>query len=92
MATTKGNKIELKTFQSYGKSDIIGFKSVKEGDRTYVNFIWCKVCEKNKDVILKDPTIKGSIKSSARAFIDGTNMVTKHQVCFNLFTIDSKPH
>ena len=38
MTTAKGNKIELKTFQGYGKSDIIGFKTLKERDRTYVNF------------------------------------------------------
>ena len=76
----KGNKIELKTFNSYGKSNIIGYKTIAEEGRTYVNFIWCKVCARNKDAILKDPTIKGSIKTSAKEFIDGTNVVTKHQV------------
>ena len=31
----KGKKIELKTFNSYGKSEIIGHKTVEEEGRTY---------------------------------------------------------
>ena len=33
------------------------------------------------DAILRDPSIKGKVKESARAYIDGTNMVKKYQVC-----------
>ena len=76
----KGKKIELRTFSSYGKSEIIGYKTIQEEGKTYVNFIWCKVCAKHKDAILRDASVKGSIKTSAKAFIDGTNVVTKYQV------------
>ena len=27
MATSKGNKLELKTFMNYGKAEVIGFKT-----------------------------------------------------------------
>ena len=68
-------------FLGYGKSEIIGYKATEEGGRKYVNFVWCKVCARNKEATLNDPSLKGSIKNSIRAFIDGTNVVTKHQVC-----------
>ena len=77
----KGNQANLQTFMKYGKSDIIGFKTTQDNGKTMVNFIWCKVCERNKDAILRDPSIKGKVKESARAYIDGTNMVKKYQVC-----------
>ena len=47
----------------YRKSNIIGYKTLAEGGRTYVNFIWGKVCARNKDAILRDPMIKGSIQT-----------------------------
>ena len=65
-------------------------KPSKKKEKHYVNFnnyIWCKVCAKHKDVIMKDPTVKGSIKTSAKAFIDGTNMVTFLRVLAILFNL-----
>ena len=79
MAATKGNQIELRTFLSYGKSDILGYKTEEVNGRVYVNFCWCKVCAKNKDGILQNPTVRGNTKSFALAFINGTNVVTKYQ-------------
>ena len=89
MAMNVGKKyqVELKTFLGYGKDAIIGHKSVEEGGRKYVNFIWCKVCARNKDAILSDPSMKGSIKTAAKALIDGTNVVTKYQVSETLFFV-----
>ncbi len=83
----KGNHVELQTFIKYGKSEIICFKTTRESGKTLVNFIWCKVCERNKDAILKDPSIKGKVKELARAYIDGTNMVknTKYVFWFRFF-------
>ena len=49
----KGNKIELSTFQKYGKSDIIGYKAEHDNERMFVTFIWCK----HKETILADPTL-----------------------------------
>lgn len=82
MATSKskGNRVELRTFQNYGKSDIIGYKTEELDGKEYVNFIWCKVCARNKAGILSHPSLRGNTKKSAVAFIDGTNVVTKHQV------------
>ena len=45
-----------------------------------VNFCWCKDCAKNKDGITQNTTLRGNTKSSALAFINGTNVVTKYQV------------
>ena len=78
-----GNKIEFSSFQKYGKSEIIGYKTVDEKAKRLLNLL-CKLCAKHKETILADPTLKGSVKASAKAFIDGTNVVTKYQV-INVF-------
>ena len=44
------------------------------------NYVWCKVCAKFKTQIESSSNVKGSAKTSALAFINGTNSVTKHQV------------
>ena len=50
------------TFLSYGKSDILGlgYKTEQVNGRVYVNFCWCKVCAKNKDVIIQNTTLRGT--------------------------------
>lgn len=78
MTVPKGNKVELTTFKSWGKENIIGFKTVKENARCMVNFIWCKVCERYKTEITI--RLKGTARKSALAFIQGTNVVAKYQV------------
>ena len=79
----KGNKVELSTFLSWGKQSVIGYKTKDENSKTYVVFIWCKCCARNKDAILSN--LKGSVRTSALAFIEGTNAVTKYQVSFLFF-------
>ena len=78
----KGNKVELETFLGWGKNGIIGYKSEKDTAtlKIFVNFIWCKVCARNKDRIANSPSLKGNVKASALAFVNGTNVVTKYQV------------
>ena len=71
--TQKGITKELNTFLSWGKEHIIGYKSEE---------FWCKVCAKHKNEILNDPTLKGVAATAAKAFVRGTNSVTKHQVEF----------
>ena len=83
---TKGKRIEFSTVQKYGKSEIIGYKTEDENGKTFVNFIWCKLCAKHKETILANPALKGSIKASVKAFVDGTNVVTKYQVIKGFFT------
>ena len=76
----KGNSIELSTFIKYGLTKVIGHKTVETGGKTLVNYIWCKVCTKFKTQIKSSSNVKGSTKTSALAFINGTSSVTKHQV------------
>ena len=77
---SKGNKVELSTFLSWGKESIIGYKTENVDDRVFVNFAWCKICEQNKNAILVHPNCKGPVRKSVLAYIEGTNYVTKHNV------------
>ena len=79
----KAGKVELSFFLSRGKQSVIGYKTKDENSKTYVLFIWCKCCVRNKDAILSN--LKGSVCTSALAFIEGTNVVTKYQVSFLFF-------
>ena len=76
----KGNSTELSAFLKYGLTDVIGRKTLEKEGKIMVNFIWCKVCAKFKNQITDSSSIKGSAKTSALAFINGSNSVTKHQV------------
>ena len=84
MAATKGNAVKLSTFKSWGKSDIIGHKTIKENECDYVNFVWCRVCARNKDFLLQDPSCKGEMKIAVLSYVNGTNFVTKHSVTRHL--------
>ena len=53
---------------------------METGGKTLVNYVWCKVCAKFKTQIESSSNVEGSAKTSALAFINGTNSVTKHQV------------
>jgi hypothetical protein len=77
-----GNKVMLQTFKNW-KFDVFGYKTVVEDGVTYVNFVWCKICAKNKECIVQHPSIKGASKTIADVFIKGTNFVTKHTVSEN---------
>ena len=80
MAEAKGNKVELRTFLSWGKEAIIGYKITEQSNRVFVNFVWCKVCARNEDAIKVHPTCKGKAKESMLSYITGSNFVTKHTV------------
>ena len=47
-SVSKGNNVDLVTFKKWGKDDIIGYKTVSVENREFVNFVWCKVCARNK--------------------------------------------
>ena len=80
MSSSKGNKVKLKTFLSWQKANILGYKTeVKEGV-TYVNYVWCKVCARNEHVIKSDKSCKGEVGVSILQFVRGTNNITKHSV------------
>ena len=40
-------------------------KRLEKDGRTYVNFIWCKVCARNKEGIKKHPNLRGNTKMLA---------------------------
>ena len=70
----------LTTFLSWGKESVIGYTE----ENGLVVKIWCKICARHKTAILKDPLFKGALNYS---FIEGTCLVTKHQVRLKLFTL-----
>ena len=74
--TQKGITKELSTFLSWGKEQIIGYKSEEKDFKKIVTKIWCKVCVKHKDEILNNSTLKGVAATAAKAFTSGTNHVT----------------
>ena len=83
----KGNQVKLFTFEQWGVSDVIGYKTVENRGQTMVNFIWCKVCAENKDMLSAHPRIRGQVKASAKAFSEGTSIVTKHQVSYECLNV-----
>ncbi len=80
LSSKKGNKVEYSTFVSWGKDAVIGHEKVESQGKTYVVKVWCKICAKHKHKI--NARLKGSAKEHAKAFVDGTSSVTKHQVSF----------
>ena len=74
-----GNKVKLQTFKSWNFEEF-GFKILKENGISYVNYVWRKICAKNKECKKQDPSVKCASKNVANIFIDGTNYVTKHTV------------
>ena len=80
MSTIKGNAVKLKTFCSWQKSNIIGYKTEEKVGVTYVNFLWCKVCARNEAIIRADKACKGEVADSMLQYVKGTNNVTKHTI------------
>ena len=78
----KGRTIEEFTFKKYKfeGNQHIGHKSVEVEGKDFVNFVWCKLCAKHKNVIISIPSIKGNAKKSVLTYMNGTNVVNK----FNL--------
>ncbi|XP_065655360.1 zinc finger protein 862-like [Hydra vulgaris] len=66
----------LKTFLLWGEEEFIGYTE----ENGLVIKIWCKVCARNKFAILSDRLVRGVMVGSLKAFIEGTSVVTKHQV------------
>ena len=74
-----GNMVELSTFLTRGKKEVIRHKTLSlSNGKIMVNHIWFKACAAHKNYVVNQ--LKGNAKQSAQAFIQGTNVVTKHQV------------
>ena len=74
-----GNKVKLHTLKSWNFEEF-GFKIFEENGILNVNYVWCKICAKNKECIKQDLSVKGASKNVTDIFIDGTNYVTKYMV------------
>ena len=61
-SATKGEKRELRTFLSWEKESVIGYKTEEIDGKTMVNFIWCKLCVCHKSSLSKN--LKGQAKIS----------------------------
>ena len=77
--TTKGNIICLSTFKSWG-FNMFGVKNKKYDQDKYDYQVCYKICAANKDKIYHHQAVKGTTKTAAERFINGTNFVTKHSV------------
>ena len=78
MLSSKGNKVKLKTFLSWQKANVLGYKTEVKEVVTYANYVWCKVCACNENVIKSDKSSKGKAGMSKLQFVRGTNNITKH--------------
>ena len=81
---TSGISVELRTFECYGKSAIIGHKTSERDGKIFVYQIWCKLCAKHKHIILSNPACKGSARTALEAYINGTNFVSKWNIEWHL--------
>ena len=48
----KGSRVELNMFKKCEKDYVIGYKTSEDNGQIYANFVWCKVCARNKDSLL----------------------------------------
>ena len=79
-----GNMVELSTFLTWEKKEVIRHKTLSlPNGKIMVHRLWYKACAAHKNYIVNQ--LKGNAKQSAQAFIQGTNVVTKHQVWTSLF-------
>ena len=69
MAANQGLSVEFSTFERYTKNDIIGHKKVERNGKTFVNFVWCKLCVKHKHIIILNPCCKGSAHTGLKVFV-----------------------
>ena len=76
----------MSTFNKWGISNIIGFKTVEREGTEFVNFDWCKICAKHEKFVL-DHNVCGATKDAAETFATGTSVVTKFNVSMSFFKV-----
>ena len=59
------NSVQLATFQGWNLGDDIGYKL----ELGKVVEVWCKICARHSEKILKDERIRGSAKQAAEKYI-----------------------
>ena len=75
------NRVTLATYLKWRKDNMLGKNVIEEDGTRFVVKIWCKVCAKYKSEILRE--LKGSAKTAALAFLDGTENVKSSNVNIN---------
>ena len=74
----------MSTFNKWGVSNIIGFRTVEREGTKFVNFVWCKSCAKHENRALNH-NVRGAIKDAAEALVTGTSVVAKFDVSMSVF-------
>ena len=82
------DRVTLATYLKWGKDNVLGKKIIEEDGTKFVVKIWCKVCAKYKSEILRE--LKGSAKTAALAFLDGTENVKSSNVNMIFYSIFCK--
>ena len=85
----KGNMVKLQTFMKWSENNILGHKTKECDSIIYVNEMYCKVCARNKHVVLANAEIKEATKVSVERFINGTTNVTNDAVSLVYVSLNS---
>ena len=83
-ASSTGSTVELSTFKSWGKENVIGYDVKTINDKQHVTRVWCKLCRKHSKDIQSHPTCKGPARRAMLAYVDGTSYVAKCNVMRHL--------
>ena len=78
------DRVTLATYLKWGKDNVLGKKIIGEDGTKFVVKIWCKY----KSEILRE--LKGSAKTAALAFLDGTENVKSSNVNMIFYSIFCK--
>lgn len=76
----KGNAVQLATFKRWNLESDFGYYQ----ENNQVTKVWCKLCSKHTEKILKDPSIRGQAKKDVEIYAKGTIYVTKHTITRHL--------
>ena len=82
----EGNRVAFSTFKGWGIEEIIGHKTENEDRKCFVNFVYCKVCMRNKEAISSHPMCKREARKAMLLYIEGTAFVTKHTIQHHIGT------
>ena len=77
-------KVELLTFNSWGKENIIGYKMAEIKNRLYVVEVWCVLCRKHEQAIKISPACRGLARKAMLWYVHGTSYVLKCNVTRHL--------
>ena len=79
MAKPTSKRVELRTFEKWGDhiTGHLGHRTAAENGRTVVVHVWCKLCARFRDDLVRHPDTRGVAKTAITQYADGTDSVTK---------------